>query len=435
MTDMRVSVESGSGLERRMKVEIPATRIEQEIDTRLTKVRRNAKLKGFRPGKVSPKVIRERYGMQVRQEVLQDMIQSSYSTAIQQENLRPAAMPTIEPGDGAEGEDFAFTAVFEVYPDVAIAGLDKLKIARPETEIAEQDVDEMVETLRKQRADWAPVERKAGDGDRVTIDFEGTLKGETFDGGAGTDVPIVIGQGQMLEDFEKNLKGLKAGDEKTFKMKFPKDYHASDLAGQKVEFAVTAKEVAEEVLPEIDEEFVKTFGVASGGVEQFRADVRNNMEREAAARNKAEIKRQVMEQLLDANPIDVPGTLVDQEAVSLRRESLRNMGITDENDPNLPSVDQFRDAGERRVRLGLLVAALVQDNDLEVDRELVKAKVDEVVSPYDDPDEIRKMYFQNPQLMAQVENVVLEEQVIAWLVDKATVTAKKVAFSELMAES
>jgi len=435
MTDMRVSVASGSGLERRMTVEIPATKIESEIDTRLTKVRRSAKLKGFRPGKVPPKVIRERYGLQVRQEVLQDMIQSSYSTAIEQENLRPAAMPTIEPGDGAEGDDFAFTAVFEVYPDVSIAGLDKLKVAQPETEIEDSDVDEMIETLRQQHADWSPVEQKSGDGDRVTVDFEGTLKGEKFEGGAGTDVPVVIGQGQMLEDFEKNLKGLKAGDEKSFKMKFPKDYHSSELAGQKVEFAVVVKEVAAQVLPDVDEEFVKKFGVDGGDVETFRADVRKNMVREAEARNKAEIKRQVMEGLLDANPIEVPGALVDQEAVSLRSESLRNMGITDENDPNVPPAEQFRDPAERRVRLGLLVSAVIQDNEIEVDRDLVKAKVDEVVAPYDEPDEIRKMYFQNPQLMSQVENLVLEEQVIAWLVDKATVTTKKVAFSELMAES
>ncbi len=418
-----------------MKVEIPATRIEQEVDTRLTKVGRSAKLKGFRPGKVPRKVIRERYGSQVRQEVLQDMIQSSYSSAIEQEDLRPAAMPTIEPVDGADGEDFAFTAVFEVYPDVTIAGLEKLKIAHPETEIGDSDMDEMIETLRKQHAEWSPVERKAADGDRVTVDFEGTLKGEKFEGGAGTDVPVIIGQGQMLEDFEKNLKGLKKGDEKSFKMKFPKEYHASDLAGQKVEFAVTAKEVAEQVLPEVDEEFVKKFGVEGGDVETFRADVRKNMAREAEARNRAEIKRQVMEQLLDANPIEVPGALIDQEAVSLRRESLRNMGITDENDPNVPPAEQFRDPAERRVRLGLLISAVIQDNELEVDRDLVKAKVDEVVAPYDDPDEIRKMYFQNPQLMAQVENVVLEEQVIAWLVGKATVSTKKVAFSELMAES
>jgi len=431
MTDMKVSVEAGVGLERRMRVEIPADRIEREVDSRLLNVGRNAKLKGFRPGKVPPKVIRERYGLQVRQEVLQDIIQSSYSSAIQQEALRPAAMPTIEPGDAAEGGAFSFTAVFEVYPDVKVAGLDKLKVERSETEVTDADVDDMLNTLRRQRADWTPVNRKAADGDRVTVDFEGTIKDEPFEGGSGQDVPVVIGQGQMLEDFEKHLKGLNTGDEKSFKIKFPKDYHA-DLAGQKATFAVTVKEVAEQQLPEVDDEFVKGFGIASGEADELRADVRRNMEREVEARHRAEAKRQVMEQILAANPIAVPSSLVDQEAVSLRSESLRNMGISEEDDPNAPPVAEFRDAAERRVRLGLLVAAVIQDNELEVDRGRVKAKVDEICAPYDQPDEIRKMYFQNPQLMGQVENVVMEEQVVGWLIDQAAVTTKKVSFSELM---
>ena len=415
-----------------MTVEIPADRIEREVDTRLLNVGRTAKLKGFRPGKVPPKVIRERYGDQVRQEVLQEMIQSSYSTAIQQEDLRPAAMPTIEPGDAMPGGDFSYTAVFEVYPDVEIKGLDNMKVEQPETDVTDGDVDDMLETLRKQRADWSPVERKAADGDRITVDFEGTRNGEAFAGGSGEDVPVIIGQGQMLEDFEKNLKGLAPGDEKSFKLKFPKDYPAEDLAGEKVTFAITVKEVAEQQLPELTEEFVKGFGVESGDLEEFRADVRRNMEREAEVRNRAEAKRQVMEHLLDSNPIDIPAALTDQESVALRSESLRNMGITDENDPNAPPVVEFRDAAERRVRLGLLVAAVIQDNGLEVDRELVKERVDEICAPYDQPDEIRKMYFQNPQLLGQVENVVMEEQVVAWLIDRATVKVKKVKFSELM---
>lgn len=432
MTDMKVSVEASAGLERRMTVQIPAERIEKEVDSRLLRVGRNAKLKGFRPGKVPRRVIRERYGGQVRQEVLQDMIQSSYSSAIQQENLRPAALPTIEPGAAAEGGDFSFTAVFEVYPDIEVAGLDRLTVEKPLTEVTDADVDDMFQTLRKQRADWLSVERKAAAGDRITVDFEGTLKGQPFEGGSGQDVPIVLGEGRMLADFEKNLTGLVGGEEKSFKIKFPKDYPAADLAGQKVVFAVTVKEVAEQQLPALDAEFVKGFGIDSGDLEAFRADVRANMEREAEARNRAEVKRQVIEQLLEANPIELPSALVEQEAASLRSESLRNMGITDDNDPNAPSVDGFRDAAERRVRLGLLVAAVIQDNGLEVDRDLVKARVDEICAPYDQPDEIRKIYFQNPQLMAQVENVVMEEQVIAWLVDQATVSTRKVGFGELM---
>jgi len=432
MTDMKVSVEANTGLERRLTVEIPAENIEQEVATRLVKVGRNAKLKGFRPGKVPPKVIRERYGLQVRQEVLEDMIQSSYSSAIEQENLRPAAMPSIEPGNMQEGQDFSFTATFEVYPDVQIKGLDALKIEQSQTEVTEADVDDMIDTLRKQRADWLPVDRKATDGDRLTVDFEGTQKGKPFEGGTGKDVPIILGEGRMLKDFEKNLKGLQAGDEKSFKMKFPKDYHATEMAGQKVEFAVNVSEVAGQQLPEIDAELVKGFGVESGDLEEFRADVRRNMETEAQARNRADAKRQVMEQLLDANPIDVPAALSDQEAASLRSESLRNMGITDENDANAPAAAEFRDAAERRVRLGLLVGAVIQDNGIEVDRDLVKARVDEMCASYPQPEEIRKMYFQNPQLLGQVESMVLEEQVVAWLVGQSTVTTKQVSFNDLM---
>lgn len=434
MTDFQVSVETSEGLERRMKVQIPGARIEKEIESRLFKVRRTAKLKGFRPGKVPPKVIRQHYGGQVRQEVIKDIIESSYSAAIQQEKLRPAQVPTIEPGASGGSDDFSFTAVFEIYPDIKLHGLDGLTVEQPELAVQESDIDEMIETLRKQRAGWSPVDRKAAEGDRVTVDFVGTLNDEPFEGGTGNDVPVVIGQGQMLEAFEKNLKGLVSGDEETFPLKFPKDYHATDLAGQKVSFAVTVKEVAEEELPEIDEEFIKSFGVESGELAALREEVSRNMGRESTARIKAEVKRQVMEQLLAANPIDIPKALAGQEAASLRSESLRDLGMKDENDPNAPGVEMFLEAAERRVQLGLLVAAVIEDNQLEVDRDRVKAKVDEICEPYDQSEDIRKMYFQNPQLLGQVENAVIEEQVVAWLVDKATVEIKSMTFNELMAK-
>jgi len=415
-----------------MTVQIPAESIEKEVESRLVSVGRTAKIKGFRPGKVPAKVIRERYGVQVRQEVLEALVQSSFSTAIQQEDLQPVASPAIEPGSLQEGQDFSFTAIFEVYPQVAVSGLDSLTIEQSETEITDADVGDMVDTLRRQRVTWSGVERKAAQGDRVTIDFEGKRNGESFEGGGGTDVPIVIGQGQMLEDFEKNLQGLLVGETKDFEMKFPKDYHASDLAGERVSFEVSVKEVAEAVLPEVNVEFVQEFGIESGDLEAFRADVRANMQREAESRNRAEVKRQVMEQLLEKNPIDVPSALVEQEAVALRRESLQNMGIAAEDDANAPPVMEFSDAAERRVRLSLLVSEVIKDNELQVDRDLVKERIEEMAAPYDQPDEVRKMYFQNPQLMGQVENMVLEEQLVAWLVDKASATKKQVKFSDLI---
>jgi len=430
MNDLQVSVEDLDGLERRLVVQVPANRIDQEVETRLKSVGRTAKLKGFRPGKVPPSVIRQRYGGQVREEVLQEVVQKSYSEAITQEKIRPAGGPTIEPGTIESGKDFTYTATFEIYPDIELKGLDKLKVEQPDVKIDEGDIDAMVATLRKQGRTWAPVERKAADGDQVTVDFEGTLDGEPIEGGKGEQVPIVLGEGQMLPDFESNLVGLVAGDNKSFKLKFPKDYHADELAGKKVQFDVTVNQVEEPVLPELDAVFLEAFGVKDGNIEQFRAEVRQNMERESESRVRAELKQQVMEQLLEANAVGIPGVLVEQEAASLRAESLRNMGITDEQQG--PDAEAFRPAAERRVRLGLLIAAVVQDNGLEVDRERVKQKVDEICAPYDQPEEIKKLYFQNPQLLSQVESVVMEDQVVDWLVDKAKIKVSKRKFSELM---
>jgi trigger factor len=432
MTDLQVSVETREGLERRIKVQIPADRIESEVNSRLQRVGRTAKLKGFRPGKIPAKVIRQHYGGQIRQEVLQAIVESSYSEAITQEKLRPAAVPTIEPENAGAGDDFTYTATFEIYPDVKLAGLDGLKVERPQTEIEAADLDEMIETLRKQRATWLPVERSAAEGDQVTVDFEGSLKGEPIANGSGKEVPIVLGQGQMLADFEKNLIGLKSGSEKAFKLKFPKDYHAEELAGQKVDFQVNIGGVAEQQLPDVDQEFIKALGVASGDADDFREDVRSNMVREVDSRIKAEIKRQLMEQLMEANPIDLPAVLIEREAASLRDESMRNLGITDPQDPQAPGLDAFREAAERRVRLGLLVSAVIEENKLEVDRERVKQKVDEMCAPYDQPEEIRKLYYQNPQLLSQVENLVMEDQVVEWLVSKATVKDKVISFNDLM---
>ena len=433
MADMQVSVEALDGLEKRMTVTIPAERIEKEIDTRLLSVGRKARLKGFRPGKAPPKVIRQHYGAGVREEVLNEMVQSSYSAALDQEKLRPAALPRLEQQSAQAGHDFAYTATFEVYPEFELQGLDGLAVDKAETEIAGKDVDEMIETLRKQRATWVPVERRAADGDRVIVDFEGKVKDEPIEGGIGKDVEIVIGQGQMLEDFEKHLLGLSAGEEKSFKLKFKKDYRAEDLAGKKATFTVNVKEVAAQELPAVDEEFVKAFGIESGDLGAFRADVTKNMEREAGSMIQSDVKRQVMEQLLEANPIEIPSALIQNEAANLRKEAMRNLGIPDDetDDPRVPSLEVYQEPAERRVRLGLLVGAIIEENDLEVDRERVKLKVDDICAPYENPEEFKKLYFQNPQLLQQVENMVLEEQVVDFLVSRAKLTLTPRAFGEL----
>jgi trigger factor len=413
-----------------MRVQVPADRIEQEVENRLRNVGRSARLKGFRPGKAPPRVIRQRYGGQVRQEVLEEFLQTSYSEAISRENLRPAGGPRIEPETFEEGKDLTYTATFEIYPDVELQGLDAMKIVRPDTAVGESDVDEMLETLRKQRSTWSAVERAAADGDRVTIDFEGTVKGEPIEGGQGEQVPMVLGSGQMLPDFEKNLAGLSAGDGKTFKLKFPKDYHAKELAGQKASFTVTVSEVAERLLPDLDREFVKGFGIESGEIGDFRKDVRRNMEREAAAKAQAEVKRQAMEALLQANPIQIPAVLVEQQAAGLQSETMRSMGIEDPE--KAPPRESFRDTAEKRVRLGLLVGAVIRENQIEVDRDRLKVKVDEMCASYQDPEAVRKIYFQNQELLGQVESLVLEEQVVEWLVSQAAVENKPTSFHDLM---
>lgn len=427
---MQVSIESSKGLERKLRVQVPAETIESQVESRLKELGRKAKIHGFRPGKVPAKVVRQQFGGQVRQEVLEKVLQSSYAEAVTQEKLQPAGSPSIEPETIEEGKDLTYFATIEVYPEVTIKGLEKIKIQAPSVQIADADIDEMIDNLRKQRADWAAVDRKSTDGDRVKMDFAGTLKGEPFEGGSAEDFEFVLGEGQMLEDFEKGVKGLKAGDEKTIKVKFPKDYHSTELAGAKAEFALTIKEVAESVLPEVDEEFVKSYGIDSGAAADLRADIVKNMERELEAKTKGEVKRQVMEGLAEQNPIDVPGVLVHQEAHSMQHQAMERMGIKDHD--QAPPQETFREPAEKRVRLGLLLQEVIAENKIEVDRDRVNAKVDELVAPYDQPDEIRNMYLQNPQFLGQVENVVLEEQVIEFLQGKAKVSEKKMSFKELM---
>lgn len=420
---MQVSIESEEGLERRMRVQVPADRIENEVQIRLKKVGRQAKLQGFRPGKIPANVVKQHFGAQVRQEVLQEVLQSTYSEAVTQQQLQPAGSPNIEPENLTEGQDLSYVAVFEVYPEVQIKGLDKIKVQQPEVAIAPAEVDEMIQNLLKQRADWVEVDRKAADGDQVKLDFSGTLKGEPFEGGSAEGFEFILGEGQMLEDFEKGIRGLQAGDEKTIKVKFPKDYHAAELAGAKAEFALTIKAVSESVLPELNEDFVKSYGIESGAADDLRADIRKNMERERDAKARGEVKRQVMEGLAAQNPITVPAVLVKQEAHSMQHDAMERMGVKDHN--QAPPEDTFKEPAEKRVRLGLLLQEIIAENKIEVDRERVTTKVDELVAPYENPEELRNMYLQNPQFLGQVENAVLEEQVIEFLQSKAKLSTKR----------
>ncbi len=426
---MNVTVESTGALERRMRVEVPAERIESEVDSRLKSVGKTARIKGFRPGKVPARVVRQRYGKQVRQEVLGEIMQKSYSDAVTQENLRPAGGPKIET-ETDDGKTFAYVATFEVLPEVKLKDLDKIKVDKPEVEIRDADLDDMLLSLRKQRANWETVDRKSQDGDRVIVDFTGTIDGEEFQGGSGKEIPVVLGQGQMLPDFEKGLKGIKAGDEKTIKVKFPKDYHAEDLAGKKAEFAINTHRVEEEILPDLDDAFAEAFSVTEGGLEQLKKDVRENMEREARTKVEADIREQVMNGLIDKNPIDVPQALVREEMHSMQHEAMQRLGIEDHD--QAPPMENFRETAEKRVRLGLLLRQVIAENKVTVTPDDLRARVEDMCAGYENSGDMVNMYMSNPQIMQQIEPMVVEQKAVDWLLDNGKSKVKKVTFKDYM---
>lgn len=427
---MQVSVEASNGLERTMKIEVPAQEIESQVASRLAEVARTAKLKGFRPGKIPRKVVEKRYGGQVRQEVLSEVLQRSYAQALQQEKLTPAGGPRIQTDEVEVGKDFRFTATFEVFPEVRLAKTEGLAIDRAEVEITEEDVDDMLVRLRQQRATWVPVERESAAGDQVTVDFIGRIDGETFAGGEGKQIPIVLGQGSMLEDFEKGLYGVTAGAEVTVAVSFPGDYRNEELAGKAAEFSVSVGEVAERTLPDLDEAFAREFGIEDGDLVQLRTEVRENMQRELDERIRGMLKSQVLERLVEANAVELPQALIDQEIRALQQEAMRRMGL--EDPAKAPKPEVFRDNAIRRVHVGLLINELISSQNIQLDPARVTAHIEDLAANYDQPEEIVKAYQSQPRLRSQVEMTVLEEQVTEWLVERGEVTAKPTEFKAFM---
>ncbi len=427
MTDVQVSLEAGAGLERRLRVQVPADRVEREVETRLKSAARTVRLKGFRPGKVPEGVVRQRFGTQIRREVVQDVVQSSYSEAISREKLRPAGSPRIESDPEVAGQGIVYTAIFEVYPEFKVAGLDGLAIEKAEPAVSDADIDQTIERLRRQRGQWQPAARAAASGDRVVVDFAGTLNGEPVEGGNAERFGIVIGEGRMLAEFESNLVGIEVGAGKSFQVTFPGDYYEQKLRGQTVTFQAHLHEVAALELPAVDADFVRGFDVPSGELAEFRRLVRDNLEREAAAKVQAEMRRQLIEQLLEANPVDVPAVMVSREAAHLQSEAMRSAGAADGQ-----AGDAYDEVARRRVRVGLILGELIREQSMTVDQVRLDQKLDELCQSYDQPQEVRNLYLQNPQLMTQVENSVLEEQVMSWLMERARITARSISFGQLM---
>ncbi len=423
---MQVSVEAGEGLERKLTVQVPAETVELEVNNRLNSLKNTVRVDGFRPGKVPLKVIKQKYSGTILQEVAGELMQRTFREAITQENLNPAGDPRIEAKDLLLGQVMEYTATFEVYPEVALASVADLSIEKLDASVEDSDVDNMIDVLRKQKMDWSEVGRAAADGDRISIDFIGSIDGEKFDGGSANDMPMVLGGGQMIPGFEEKLTGLKASEETTFKVPFPDDYAAKELAGKEAEFAVTVKKVEEPKLPEIDEEFAKAFGVESGDAGQLKTEIKANMERELAKRLSSSLKGKVMDALVSANPVDVPSAVVNQEAATLQKQTEAQAPGRD-----LP-VDLFMVDAKRRVQLGMLLAEVAKISAIKIDADMIKSRIEDMAKDYDDPDEFVSYYMGNQELLGGVQTLVMEDMVVDWLVEQATITSKSSSFDEVM---
>lgn len=431
---MQVSVNSTGTLERQVSVEVPEDRISGKVAEKIVHLARTTRVDGFRPGKVPRKVIERRYGAQVRQEVIGEVLQMSFQEALQQESLRPAGEPTIDPLEAEPGAGLRYTATFEVYPEVSLAAAESLAVEKPVCEIATADVDAMVEKLREQRKQWQPVERAAAQGDRLTVDFTGYMDGEAFEGGAAEDFSIEIGAGQLIEGFEDGLVGKAAGDAVTLELSFPEDYGREEMAGKPVRFEVTVKDVNETVLPPLDEAFFESFGVTEGGLEALRTEVRGNMEREKEQALRARLRDNLMTALAEAVTLDLPKALIASESQRMAGEMRQRLGMQGIPEEHLGSIaaDHFTEQAERRVKLGLIIAEIIQTNGLSADPAAVRERIEALAAGYEDPAAVMNWYFEDRRRLGEIESAVLEDAACDWLLEKATVTERNVSFDGLM---
>lgn len=431
---MQTNLETLSSLERRLSIAVSMQEVNTEVANRLKRLSKTVKIHGFRPGKVPVKIVEQQYGGQVRQEVLGDTIQKSFGEAVQEQNLRVAGLPKIEVQSGDETtEQFEYTATFEIYPEVELGDLTALSIEKPVVEVGDAEIDKTIEVLRKQRAVFEPVQRAAAAGDQVKMDYRGTIGGEAFDGGTAEGNIVQLGEGRLLPDFESNVIGLSAGESKTFNMTFPDDYHGKEVAGKEAQFEITVQEVLEPRLPEIDAEFAKSLGVGDGNLETMRSEIQANLEREVKRRTISKVKEQVMKALLDSTSVEVPQALVEQEAERLAqqmKQDLQSRGLNTENVP-LPH-DAFNDEAKRRVRLGLIVSEVVAKHGLNAKPEQVKEMVEDQAKAYEQPDEVRRWYYQSPERLREIESVVLESNLVEWVSSQAKVEDKPTPFDDLM---
>ncbi len=425
---MQVSVEATGNIQRKMTIEVPSERIDQEVDKRLKSMRGKVRLDGFRPGKVPLSMVKKMHGAGVYQEVAGEVIQASFYEAAGQEKLRVVGLPDIEAKTFEYGKNVEFSATFDIYPEVEIASLEGKTVTKQSADITDADIDKMIETLREQQKEWVDVERAAEEGDLVTVDFKGLLDGESFEGGDAEDFQVELGAGRMLADFETALIGMSVGEEKTTDVTFPDDYQSEKLQGKTVQFTQTVKKVQEPKKPEIDEEFIKRFGIEDGSMESFRKNIAENMERELKNKISTNIKTQVMNHLADLHEFDIPAALVVDEIKHIREEMTQNTG----NDMSTLPDELFKEQAERRVKLGLIVGEIIRQKNIQKDPAKVDEKLEELASTYEDPKALIEYYRTNPQAMQTIEAAVMEDMIVDWAVEQATVEEDATDFDSIM---
>ncbi len=429
---MQVSVETIQGLERKMTIAVPSERVDTEVNTRLQEAAKTMHLKGFRKGKVPLKVIKNRFGKGVRQEVVGELMNQSYYEALNQESLKPAGQPRIEATRLDEGEDLEFIAVFEVYPEIALPDFTKIEATRLAAEVTDEDVAEMIETLRQQRHSWEQVDRAAADGDKVNIDYRGSKDGEEFPGGQAEGADLVLGSERMIPGFEQGIIGHSAGDSFALPLQFPEQYHNAELAGQEVEFAIELNSVSEQVLPAVDEAFFESFGVEDGGEEAFREEVINNMSREMTTASRNKLKNSIMEALVEIAELQVPAALVEAEILQLKQQTLQQMGGGQGADASALPDELFKEQANRRVVLGLVLGEVVQQESITADPAKVREAVEELAATYESPDEVINWYYGNKEQLASIESTVVEDQVFDYIIERAQVEEKQVSYQEVI---
>ena len=436
---MAVTVETLEKLERKMTLSLPVGTIQSEVDTRLKRMARTVKMDGFRPGKVPMNVVAQRYGYSVHYEVMNDKVGEAFSAAANEAKLRVAGQPRISEKEGAPEGEMHFDAVFEVFPEVKLGELSGAEVVKLSAEVSEAAIDKTIDILRKQRRTFAQraMDSAAQEGDRVTIDFEGKIDGETFPGGKADAFQFLVGEGQMLKEFEDAVRGMKSGESKTFPLSFPADYHGKDVAGKQADFMVTLNKIEAANLPEVNEALAKSLGIANETVEGLRADIRKNLEREVKFRLLARNKSAVMDALVATAELDLPKSSVQAELdrmIEAARADLKQRGIKDADKAPIPD-DIFRPQAEKRVRLGLVVAELVRKNELQAKPDQLKAHIDELAASYEKPQEVVRWYLGDNRRMAEVESVVIENNVTDFVLSKAKVSEKEISFDDLMAQN